>query len=572
MPPPCRHLASFDKDRVVPPTDGVQPKSIHVVSRVPDDLMPLEAEIRRRYGDDYDVRSWTDPDDALEALRQAPSGRGKTTLVLACQHATDDGVGFLARVRLIDPRTRRAVVLHWGDFAARPAVLDALGDGTMDRWILHPGGRGDEEFHRAITELLAEAASDPAYEAVQLVGTRWSERAVELRDRMQRNNVPFGFYDAETAEGRALLRSRGLDDVARLPVVFLQFRPDLLALQDPTDEELGDAFGVNAILDASETFDVTIIGAGPAGLAAAVYAASEGLDTLVVERHAAGGQAGSTSLIRNYPGFSAGVSGARLASTMYQQAWSLGAQFLFMRTVTSLHADGELLRVESSDGRPIRTASVVLATGVSYRRLGAPGVDALVGRGVFYSPAVTEAEAMSGRPVVVVGGGNSAGQAVLHLARYASAVTLVVRGPSLAASMSEYLIRELGAARNVDIRHSAEIVAAHGEAHLTDVVVREAVGNKEEAISAAGLFVLIGSEPHTQWLPEQVRRDEWGFVLTGRDAGVDPTASAASSMPGVFVAGDIRRGSMKRVASAVGDGATVIAQVLDHLASLGRVS
>jgi thioredoxin reductase (NADPH) len=256
---------------------------------------------------------------------------------------------------------------------------------------------------------------------------------------------------------------------------------------------------------------------------------------------------------------------------MYQQAWSLGARFRLMRTVTSLRTDhsGEIV-LELSDGTAIRTRTVVLAPGVTYRRLDAPGVDEFVGRGVFYSPAVTEARALRGRSAVVVGGGNSAGQAALHLSRYAAAVMLLVRGPSLAASMSDYLIRALKATANVTIRYRSEVVAVHGDHRVETVTIKGPDG--EETIETSGLFVLIGTEPHTAWLPDEVKRDEWGFILTGPEAGAGPAMPAESSMPGVFAAGDVRRGSIKRVASAVGEGATVISQIHEFLAAAPRAS
>ena len=499
------------------------------------------------------------------------SGGNQVALVVALQSDSDDGVGFLGRVREIDPHARRAVVVRWGDFGSSQPVIDSLARGEVDRWVLRPEYAADEEFHRAITELLSDWSSDlrPGYEAVQIIGETWSRRAVELRDRMNRNSVPFAFYDWHSNGGRELLAAHGVSAATvQFPVVILRFRPDLGPLQDPSDEMIGDAFGVNAVMGNARRVDVTIVGAGPAGLAAAVYAASEGLDTLVVEHQAAGGQAGTTSLIRNYPGFPAGVSGTRLANMMYQQAWGLGARFLFMVGVTALRADDpDELVVELSNGTTVRTAAVILATGAAYRRLRAPGVDELFGRGVFYSPAVTEAAAMKDQPVVVVGGGNSAGQAALHLARYASTVTLVVRGPSLAVSMSEYLIRELEVAPNVVIRYGCDVVAASGEQRLERVSIRDSNTGTPETVEAAGLFVLIGSQPRTEWLPPAVKRDEWGFILTGREAGADPASIAASSLRGVFAAGDVRRGSIKRVASAVGEGAIVISQVHQYLAA-----
>ena len=539
------------------------------MSRSPDELRFLAGELAGRYGSHYDVLAWAEPAPALAALGQLHREGRPASLVLACHYGIDAGLELLARVRDVDPQAKRAVAVRWGDFSSSAPVLDALARGEIDHWLLRPEYSGDEVFHRAVTELLEDWAATrrPAYEAVQIVDERWSPRAAELRDGLNRNSVPTGFYDVAGDDGRQLLAAFGVDaDAATLPVVVLRFRPDLAPLQDPSDEVLGDTFGINASLDADRVFDVTIVGAGPAGLAAAVYGASEGLATLVVERRAVGGQAGTTSLIRNYPGFPAGVSGTRLANTMYQQAWGLGATFLFMRSVVGLRAaEPDELHLDLSDGTTVRSAAVVLTTGVSYRRLQAPGVDDLVGRGVFYSPALTEAPAMTGQSVVVVGGGNSAGQAALHLSKYASAVTLVVRRASLAASMSEYLIRELAVDGNIAIRFGCEVVAAAGDEHLRGVTVREAATGAEEHIDAAGLFVLIGSQPPTNWLPATVARDEWGFVLTGRAAGADPEATAASSLRGVFAAGDVRRGSMKRVATAVGQGAVVIGQVHEYL-------
>ncbi len=553
---------------------GTQRPSIRLVSRNDDDLAVVAGEIERRYGADYDVVGWSDPAAALDELRKLQASGRRVALVIATEHGSDDGVEFLARVGGIDSQAKRVVVVRWGDFASSRTVVDALARGALDRWVLRPEYPADEEFHHSVTELLEDwaAARRPRYEAVQIIDDRWSPRSVELRDQLSRNSVPVGFYDRDTDDGRELLAAHGVSVAAELPVVILRFRPDVRPLQNPTDEMLIDAFGVNARVEPDRPVDVTIIGGGPAGLAAAVYGASEGLNTLVIERQAVGGQAGTTSLIRNYPGFPAGVSGTRLANTMYQQSWGLGARFLFMRSADALrHDDTRGLLVGLSDGTSIATAAVILATGASYRQLNAPGVHALVGKGVFYSPAVTEAAAMTDQPVAVVGGGNSAGQAAIHLSRYASAVTLLVRGTSLAAGMSDYLIRELQVATNVTIRYSCEVSGAMGDQHLERIEVRDATTGSTEILEAAGLFVLIGSQPRTEWLPPEVKRDEWGFVLTGEDAGADQAATNASSMRGVFAAGDVRRGSIKRVASAVGEGAVVINQVHQFLGEVDRV-
>jgi thioredoxin reductase (NADPH) len=548
---------------------SVEPRGlIGVLGRHADDRDLIAVELER-YGRHYDLAVWSTPEAALAALHEVRGSEFPVVLILACQYGDDDGLDFLGRVGPLHPQAKRAIVVRWGDFQSGATVVEGLGRGEVDHWLLRPEHPGDEDFHLGVTDLLASWASarQSSFEAVQIVGDRWSPRALELRDVMSRNSVPFAFYDGDSDEGRALLAARGLPE-AKLPAMIVRFRPDLPALQDPSDQEIGDAFGVNATIEPGHRVDVTIIGAGPAGLAAAVYGASEGLDTLVVEPHAFGGQAGSTSLVRNYPGFPAGISGARLANAMYQQAWGLGARFLFMRRASGLDKTehGEF-RIGLSDGTSIRTAAVIVAAGVSYTRLDAPGVNEFLGRGVFYSPAVAEAPLMTGQPVVVVGGGNSAGQAAIHLAKYARQVTLVVRGASLAASMSDYLIRELAATQNITTRYRTEVALALGGARLERVVLREASTDGGESLDCHGLFILIGAQPHTDWLPPTIRRDEWGSILTGQDAGADPSATHASSLAGVYAAGDVRRGSIRRVASAVGDGALAIKQVHEFLAS-----
>ena len=371
-----------------------------------------------------------------------------------------------------------------------------------------------------------------------------------------------------------MLAGLGLEDPA-LPVVVLAFTSPPTTLVAPTDLEIADAFGLTRPPPADHVYDVVVVGAGPSGLAAAVYASSEGLSTLVIEQQAVGGQAGTSSLIRNYPGFSRGVSGAHLAYRSFQQAWSFGTEYFFMRQVQGLGTEGALRTVSMSDGSVVRGRSVVIATGVDYRRLDVPELEALVGRGVFYGAAVSEAPSMTGEQVYVVGGGNSAGQAALHLARYARHVTLLVRGPSLAASMSDYLIAQLEATRNVSIRyHSAVLGGREADGCLAGLTLGDPRGGETEDVPAAGLFVLIGSVPRTAWLPDEVMRDEAGFVRTGPETASaaevvqgEPRLPLETSLPGVFAVGDVRAGSIKRVATAVGDGATVIAMLHGYLAA-----
>jgi thioredoxin reductase (NADPH) len=321
-------------------------------------------------------------------------------------------------------------------------------------------------------------------------------------------------------------------------------------------------------------YDVVIVGAGPAGLAAAVYAASEGLHTLVIEQQAVGGQAGTSSLIRNYPGFSRGVSGAHLAFRCFQQAWSFGAEFLFMRSVVGLEARGDERVITLSDGHHVRSRVVVLACGVDYRALDAPTLEELTGRGVFYGAAVSEAPSMAGRPVFVIGGGNSAGQAALHLAKFAKQVTLLVRGAGLAASMSDYLIEQIRGTRNIDIIYRAAVLGGDQvDDCLASIEVRHLEADRTEVLEAGGLFVLIGSDPRTDWLDGTLQRDDAGFLRTGTNVDTAGTAhpewspqSLETSLPGVFAIGDARRGSVKRVATAVGDGASAVQQLHDYLA------
>jgi thioredoxin reductase (NADPH) len=468
-------------------------------------------------------------------------------------------------------------VVRWGAFETAPEVFEALAVGQLDRWLYAPEGPGDEQFHRVVTEVLEEwsAQEDGGFEAVRMIGDRWSERAQHLRDTFTRNRIPLGFYDADSEEGRGLLAGLQLDR-PRLPVVQLRFRPGRPVLEDPSDLDIADAFGLLSPLDPEHVYDLVVVGAGPAGLGAGVYAASEGLATLVLEPEAVGGQAGTSSLIRNYPGFPTGISGNRLTFGAYLQAWAFGSTFHFMRWAQSLTSADGLHVVGLSDGGSVRARTVLVATGASWRRIGVPELEALSGKGVFYGAAVSEAPAMRGRHVFVVGGGNSAGQAAAHLSRYAERVTVLVRRPDLVDTMSDYLIRELTALPNVEIRGRAQVVGGTGSDFIESFVVRDldtGVETTEEGV----LFVLIGSEPRTDWLSGQVACDRWGFLRTGPallEDGVAPAwplerppAVLETSRPGVFAAGDVRSGSVKRVASAVGEGALAITLVHAHLAA-----
>lgn len=538
----------------------------------------LGSELRRRYGGDYEVVVCADYAHARAVLEGLRRWQRDVALVIACYGPDDrSGLDFLRRAYSLHPSAKRAIAAIWGDFASTADVFAAVGHGHAELVLLRPERPRDEEFHGAITDALDDwhLAQGIGFEAVRIIGEQRDERTHSLRDSFGRNHIPVGFHQVGTESATRLLAGLGLTDPA-LPVVQLAFTSPPTTLVAPTDLEIADAFGLMRPPPEDHVYDVVVVGAGPSGLAAAVYASSEGLSTMVVEQQAVGGQAGTSSLIRNYPGFSRGVSGAHLAFRAFQQAWSFGTEYSFLREVQALGSDGDLRTVSMSDGTVVRTRSVVIATGVDYRRLDVPVLESLGGRGVFYGAAVSEAPSMAGEQVCVVGGGNSAGQAALHLARYARQVTLLVRGPSLAASMSDYLISQLEATRNVAIRYRTAVLDARAEdGCLVGLTLGDPHGGPgapdADDVPAAGLFVLIGSVPRTAWLPREVLRDDAGFIRTGPDAvaaaGQPVPLPLETSMEGVFAVGDVRAGSIKRVATAVGDGATVIALLHGYLAS-----
>jgi thioredoxin reductase (NADPH) len=538
------------------------------------DLRGISRELHKRYGEDYRVLCERYPEAALRRLQDLEEAGEEVALVLADQWMVEmSGSDFLTRAGEISSTAKRALLVDWGDRAAVRPLHQAMSLGRIDYYVTKPFGDHDERFHRVISEFLYDWSKDriPKFDEIRVVGEQWSPRSFELRDLLGRNGVLHTFHSSDSKEGRELLARIGYQE-AQLPVVVLF---DGQVLVDPTNSDIADACGVNPTWEKSD-FDLVIVGAGPAGLAAAVYAASEGLDTLIVEDEAVGGQAGTSALIRNYLGFPSGVGGAELASRAAEQAWLFGATFLFMRRVTGLRRQGNRILVNLSCGQNVTAKSVIIATGASYRRLGVPGLEALRGSGVFYGAAVSEARAMAGQEVYVVGAGNSAGQAALHLAKYASRVTLLVRGGSLETGMSRYLIREIEAARNVAVRLGTRVVDGGGRGRLENIVLEDSVSGLTETVSAAGLFLLIGAEPHTSWLPEEIARDDAGYVVTGRDVSYYAPPHRGwhverlpllmeTSMPGVFAVGDVRRGSVKRVSSAVGEGSIAIQTVHEYL-------
>jgi thioredoxin reductase (NADPH) len=537
-------------------------------------LREISRELYKRYGDDYRVVCERSPEAALRRLQDSEEAGEEVALVLADQWMRRmSGTELPTQAKVVSPTAKRVLLVGWGDQQVWSSISRAMSLGRIDYYVNKPYGDHDEGFHRVISEFLYDWAKDriPRFEEIRVVGEQWSPRSFELRDLLGRNGVQHTFHAADSREGRELLARIGHQG-ASLPVVILF---DGQVLVDPSNSDIADACGVNPTWEKSN-FDLVIVGAGPAGLAAAVYAASEGLDTLIVEGEAIGGQAGTSAMIRNYLGFPSGVGGAELARRAAEQAWLLGATFLFMRRVTGLRRDGNEIVVGLSCGQDVTAKSVIIATGASYRRLGVPSLEALSGSGVFYGAAVSEAQAMWGQEVYVVGAGNSAGQAALHLAKYASRVTLLARGDSLETSMSQYLIKEIDAAQNVAIRLGTRVVDGGGRGRLESLILKDCASGRTEHVPAAGLFVLIGAEPHTDWLPEEITRDEDGYVVTGRDfSQYGPPHRGwhverfplplETSMPGVFAAGDVRHGAVKRVASAVGEGSIAIQTVHEYL-------
>jgi thioredoxin reductase (NADPH) len=521
----------------------------------------------QRYARDYRVTCGPSTEAALTQLEALRDRDAAVAIVLAARGTqTLKGEELLELVHDLHPHAKRALLIPWGGWAdeeTADAIRTAMARGHIDYYALKPWSTPDELFHRLVSEFLQEwrRQNAPGRRELTVVADPWSPRGYELRNLLARNGVPHAFHACESQAGIDFLRLCGQEG-SEVPVVIL---PDGSALVDPRPEDLAQhGTRMRTELDEPGTYDVVIVGAGPAGLAAAVYASSEGLSALVVERESIGGQAGSSTRIRNYLGFSRGLSGAELAQRAYQQAWVFGATFLLTREVTGIESDGELHRIAISRGAEVDARTIILAMGVSYKRLDVPALAELEGTGVFYGSSPSDARQFTGGDVFVVGGANSAGQAAVHLSRYAANVTLVSRSP-LEKSMSRYLLDEIENKDNIHVRSHAQVVDAAGENRLERLTLRGPEG--DEAVAADALYILIGAEPRTEWLPADVARDERGFV----DAGPD----YATSVSGIFAIGDVRAGSVKRVASAVGEGSVVIQHVHRHLeevAERARVS
>ena len=529
-------------------------------------LVAMLDALTRRFGGDYRVVPHLSAATALDAVSKIKEDGEEIALVIADQWMPEmTGNEFLGRVHSIEPMAKRALLVAWGDHAASPTILQGCALGELDNYLYKPWTPAEVHLYPLVSEFLSEWTQihRPGMELIHIVGDDLSARSNEVRELLNRNGVPYGFHHTTSPMAKRLSQELGAELTA-LPAVFLL---DGSVLADPTNAEIMDAIGESP---RELSCDVAVVGGGPAGLAAAVYAGSEGLRTLVIERHVIGGQAGASSLIRNYLGFPRGISGAELTQRAYQQAWLFGAKFVFAREVTRLRSDGVKKVLTLSDGREITAMAVIVATGAKYRRLEVPDIDRFVGRSVFYT-TFGETRLVRDLDVAVTGGGNSAAQAVIHLATYARRVTLVVRANSLESGMSDYLLQQIRHAPNIEVRLGAEVVAAEGDERMERLAIRDRTSNAVETIPAKLLFVLIGAMPHTDWLAGVVQRDAEGFIATGHDValGAWPVdrkpMSFETSVPGIFAAGDVRLGSMKRVASAVGEGAGVVQQVHQYM-------
>ena len=521
-------------------------------------------DLRRRYGQDHQVVRAASGAEALEALREIKLRGGRVAVMLADYRMPEmSGIEFLEAAMDLFPRARRALLTAYADTDAAIAAINLV---DVDYYLLKPWEPPEEKLYPIVDAMLEAYTGQPDVEMAEtkLIGHRWSAPSFAARDFLARNAVPYRWIAADEPEGGRLLQAAGLS-AQTLPVVITADGGTLLA---PSTTELATAVGL-LTTPATNFYDLVVVGGGPAGLGAAVYGASEGLRTLLVERQATGGQAGQSSRIENYLGFPDGVSGAQLTDRARRQAIRFGAEILTTRDVTGLEARGPARMVSFGDGTEVAAHAVIVATGVSYRDLDAPGVAELSGRGVYYGSAATEAAACVDADVFIVGGANSAGQAATFFSRYAKSVTLVVRGDSLERGMSHYLIEQLQALDNVSMRLCTVVDQAHGDEHLESLSLRHLPSGATEQVQASHVFVFIGAQPRTDWLAGVLGRDQRGFLLTGPDLLVDgrrPPGWFAdrdpwpleASIPGVFVAGDVRAESVKRVASAVGEGAMAV--------------
>ena len=552
-----------------------------VLLTVDDDrevLRAIERDLRRKYGNDYRVLRASSGQEALDILRELKVRNNAIALFLIDQRMPGlSGVEFLAQAITLFPDAKRVLLTAYAD---TDAAIAAINEAGINHYLLKPWDPPEENLYPVLDELLEdwEAAFPPKFEGIRVLGNRWSPSSHNIKDFLARNHVPYQWLDIETAasdeEVRSLVELLDEEETRNLPIVIL---PNGVRLRQPTLAELAEHAGLKT--RAAEAFyDLAIVGGGPAGLAAAVYGASEGLRTVMIEREAPGGQAGMSSRIENYLGFPSGLTGADLARRAVVQAKRFGVEILSAEA-TAVRIDGPYRFLKLADGEELSCHALLVATGVQWRKLDAPGIERLTGAGIYYGAAMTEAMSTTGEDVYVVGGANSAGQAAMYFSRYARRVVMLVRGSSLASSMSQYLINQLKATPNIQIEFNSSVVEAHGVDHLEAISIHCATTNEVNRVPANALFIMIGAAPNTDWLASIVERDERGFIYSGpqltrdgkrpkgwkldRDPGLLET-----NVPGFFVVGDVRHGSVKRVASGVGEGSVAISFVHQYLSKV----
>jgi len=544
----------------------------------PEVLRAIERDLRSHYSDRYRVMRANSGSAALSTLRELKARNNPVALLLADQRMPQmNGVGFLSQAMEIHPQAKRALLTAYADTTA---AIDAINEARIHYYLMKPWDPPEEKLFPAIDDLLTDWNSTfrPLYEGIRVLGTRWSNRSYELRDFLARNQVPYQWIDVELAqtdpEVRTLITSLG-PEAETLPLILF---PDGTRLAEPPLPAVADKVGLRTHAQ-TDFYDLAIVGGGPAGLAAAVYGASEGLRTVMIEREAPGGQAGLSSRIENYLGFPAGLSGADLAFRAVAQARRFGVEILSPQDVVGLRVDGPYRFVKLADGAEISCNALLLAMGVQWRALDVPGIDRLQGAGVYYGGGTSEAISCRGETVYIIGGANSAGQAAMHFSKFAEKVIMLVRGKSLASTMSHYLIEQIENTPKIEVWTQSSVVEVQGETRLTGITVLCETTATRQQLPASSLFIFIGAQPRTQWLGNLIERDDRGFILSGPDLLRDGKRPATwtldrdpglleTNVPGIFVVGDVRHGSVKRVASGVGEGAVVIQFMHQYLAKV----
>jgi thioredoxin reductase (NADPH) len=543
----------------------------------PDVLQAIERDLRSRYSERYRVLRSASANEALDTLHRLKSRNDAVALLLADQRMPElDGVGFLSQATELFPSAKRALLTAYAD---TNAAIEAINSARVHYFLLKPWDPPDQNLYPPLDDMLNEFMDSyhPPYEGIQLFGTRWSPKAYELRMFLAQNHLPYQWVDVEqssTADSTAALhKSDGTTET--LPLMIF---PDGTKFSEPTSADIARKIGLRTHSDV-EFYDLAIVGGGPAGLAAAVYGASEGLRTVMIEREAPGGQAGLSSRIENYLGFPAGLSGRDLARRAVVQATRFGVEILSPQEAGSVRIEGPYRIIEMTDGSKVSCHALLLAMGVQWRSLGVPGEERFRGAGVYYGGGVTEAMACKGETVYVVGGANSAGQAAINFAGYAEKVVMIIRRESLIATMSQYLIDQIKKTPNIEVWPQTSVAEVHGDQHLEEISVHCSATRSTDRVPAKSLFIYIGALPRTDWLGDLVQRDARGFILSGPDLlrdGKRPhgwtierdPSLLESSVPGIFVVGDVRHGSVKRVASGVGEGAVAIQFVHQYLAKV----